>query len=199
MSGMLIWLNGAFGAGKTSLAFELQHLHPAGRIFDPEEIGFGLRRAYKPSSQADFQDDPLWRELVCIAIERLAGQGRPLIVPMTLVNGLYFEEIVGELRARNLEVHHFALMASSQTLRQRLRQRGEWRHGFAAQNLERCQAALSHPRFALHINTDQVPLETLARTVLQHVGLSARAVAETSRQRQWRRLNAWRSSVRLEL
>lgn len=33
---MIIWLNGTFGAGKTTTAHELAKLVPGSRLFDPE-------------------------------------------------------------------------------------------------------------------------------------------------------------------
>lgn len=41
---MIIWVNGAFGAGKTTLG---QHLHrrmPEALEFDPEYVGYLLRK-----------------------------------------------------------------------------------------------------------------------------------------------------------
>lgn len=43
---MIIWINGPFGAGKTTLAERLRDRRPKSLIFDPEEIG-GYRK-YKP-------------------------------------------------------------------------------------------------------------------------------------------------------
>ena len=40
---MIVWLNGAFGAGKTSTAKELLQLLPNARLYDPEHVGFLLR------------------------------------------------------------------------------------------------------------------------------------------------------------
>ena len=39
---MFVWLNGAFGAGKTTTAAELVTLIPDSRLFDPETVGYML-------------------------------------------------------------------------------------------------------------------------------------------------------------
>jgi hypothetical protein len=39
---MIIWINGAFGAGKTTLAEELQRRLPEAMPFDPEYVGYTL-------------------------------------------------------------------------------------------------------------------------------------------------------------
>lgn len=52
---MIVWLNGAFGAGKTSTARELVTLLPEARIFDSEYVGFMLRHVLTEPVD-DFQD-----------------------------------------------------------------------------------------------------------------------------------------------
>ena len=42
---VIVWINGAFGAGKTSAARELIDLIPNSTLYDPEVIGGGLRAA----------------------------------------------------------------------------------------------------------------------------------------------------------
>ena len=41
---MIVWINGTFGAGKTSTARELVDLIPQSTLFDPELIGGALCR-----------------------------------------------------------------------------------------------------------------------------------------------------------
>jgi hypothetical protein len=60
---MIIWINGAFGAGKTTLAEELSRHFPEAVLFDPEYVGYLLRH-WVPVPTGDFQDLPSWRELV---------------------------------------------------------------------------------------------------------------------------------------
>ncbi|HWO67051.1 MAG TPA: ATP-binding protein, partial [Umezawaea sp.] len=60
---MIAWLNGTFGAGKTTTARELTQLIPQSRIFDSEQIGYMLRHVLTEPVD-DFQDWPPWRPLV---------------------------------------------------------------------------------------------------------------------------------------
>jgi adenylylsulfate kinase-like enzyme len=39
---MILWINGTFGAGKTSTAAELVRLLPRARVYDPEQVGYML-------------------------------------------------------------------------------------------------------------------------------------------------------------
>ena len=57
---MLLWVNGAFGAGKTTAAEGLAATRPSTRVFDPELVGFLLRRLIVEPVD-DFQSWPAWR------------------------------------------------------------------------------------------------------------------------------------------
>jgi deoxyadenosine/deoxycytidine kinase len=59
---VIIWLNGGFAAGKTTLAQELHRRLPAALVYDPEDVGLMLWKWVQPND--DFQDLPSWRELV---------------------------------------------------------------------------------------------------------------------------------------
>jgi ABC-type uncharacterized transport system fused permease/ATPase subunit len=41
---VLVWIDGAFGVGKTTVAKALARLWPVALTFDPEQLGFLLRR-----------------------------------------------------------------------------------------------------------------------------------------------------------
>jgi AAA domain-containing protein len=166
---VLIWINGAFGVGKTSVARALAQRWPAALLFDPEQIGFMLRRVTSLEPQGDFQDVPLWRTLtVQAAIGTLAQYRRPLIVPMTLVVPAYHREIIGGLRKSGAEVHHFSLMASPHTLSRRIR----WRlvrpaaKRWMRAQIERCVATLNAPEFATHVATDDRSIADVVDVVL---------------------------------
>jgi hypothetical protein len=53
---MIIWLNGGFAAGKTTLAEELRRRIPDAVVYDPEDVGLMLWRWLGPTD--DFQDLP---------------------------------------------------------------------------------------------------------------------------------------------
>jgi predicted kinase len=119
---VLIWIDGAFGVGKTTVAKALARRWPAALSFDPEQLGFLLRRSGPPDLRTrDFQEMPLWRQLVRqTAAGLIEHYGRPLIVPMALPDPRCRDEIVGELQRSGLDVRHFLLLASESTLRRRL-------------------------------------------------------------------------------
>ena len=86
--GCVIWLNGAFGVGKTTVARALAAELPGALMVDPEDIGRMLRRIIPAADRTcDFQDIPSWRRLTVATIESLLrDHPRPLVVPMTVVD-----------------------------------------------------------------------------------------------------------------
>ncbi|MGW1165865.1 NUDIX hydrolase [Streptomyces sp. NPDC002550] len=120
----VVWINGAFGAGKTTTARELIELIPNSTLFDPEVIGAGLTHllpAKRLAEVGDFQDLPIWRRLVVdTAAAMVAELGGTLVVPMTLLRQEYRDEIFGGLAARRISVHHLLLAPAETILRQRI-------------------------------------------------------------------------------
>ncbi|GHH72298.1 ATP/GTP-binding protein [Streptomyces sulfonofaciens] len=125
---MIVWVNGAFGAGKTTTARELIDLIPNSTLFDPEVIDGGLSCLLPPKHLAevsDFQDLPIWRRLVVdTAAALLAELGGVLVVPMTLLRQEYRDEIFGALAARRIAVRHVVLAPAETILRARAAGRG---------------------------------------------------------------------------
>ncbi|MBW4453320.1 MAG: tunicamycin resistance protein [Nostoc indistinguendum CM1-VF10] len=172
MSRTIIWLNGAFGVGKTQTAFEIHSRVPNSFVFDPEQIGFALRKVVPPSMHRDFQDHPVWREFTYQGLryvaENFAGE---IIVPMTVVNPLYYEQTVGMLRKEGFQVHHFTLLASRNTVLRRLRRRGDGSSSWGAAQLDRCINSLSDQRFSVHLNTEGKAIEAVAEEIANYVGI----------------------------
>ena len=174
--GKVIWLNGAFGVGKTTVARSLAANIPQALVFDPEKLGTVIEDVVPPRLRptGDFQDVVSWRALTRTAVQSLVEEyARPLIVPMTLVDPRYFDEIVGELRRAGICLHHFALLASPKTIRRRLLMRlnspaGTW---WALRQVDRCATALQSPAFDLRLPTEGVPVATLMARIRRDVGL----------------------------
>ena len=156
--GCVIWLNGAFGAGKTTVARALAAELPGALVLDPEQIGRMLRRVVPAALlTSDFQDIPSWRRLTVATVESLLrDHPGPLIVPMTVVDPMYFDETVGRLRRSGIAVQHFTLVASPRTIRRRLvgRLSPPWATWWALRRVGRCTGALQSPLFVTHVDTD---------------------------------------------
>lgn len=170
---MIIWLNGGFGAGKTTLAEELQRRLPDAVVYDPEDVGLMLWKWIRPND--DFQDLPSWRELVvATALALRKHHADTLIVPMSLVRDAYRAEILGELTAAGEDVLHVFLEADTDVLRDRLTSRGpipgnpETGHSARTWALSRADpaAAARQPDGTLILRSDRLTPAELADEVL---------------------------------
>ena len=173
---MLVWINGPFGGGKTVTASELARRCPGAVVCDPEEVGFGLRRAMpKEVWGEDFQDLHAWRVGVVEVLDRtLRGHDGPVLVPMTLVEPVYVDEVIGGLRALGHDVRHVALVSSAEEVRRRLWWRGVpgVRHDlWALAQVDRCLEAITQPGFAEQVDTTGRSVAEVAEAVADLVGL----------------------------
>ncbi len=169
---MIIWLNGAFGVGKTQTAFELHSRIPGSFVFDPEQIGFFLRKILPPVMHRDFQDHLVWREFTYKSLRYVAKNfSGVIIVPMTVTNPLYYEQTVGALCREGLQIHHFTLLASRKAILRRLRRRGDGSNSWGAHQLDRCLRSLPDEKFAVHLNTEGKTIEVVAEEIADRVGL----------------------------
>ncbi|OEJ97388.1 NUDIX hydrolase [Streptomyces thermolilacinus] len=127
---MIVWINGAFGAGKSSTARELIDLIPNSTLYDPELIGGALPMLLPPdrlSGTGDYQDLRIWRRLVVDAAAALLAEvGGVLVVPMTVLRQEYRDEIFGGLASRRIAVRHVVLTPEETILRARIAGREEY-------------------------------------------------------------------------
>ncbi|MGH3774455.1 MAG: hypothetical protein ACRDRR_01770 [Pseudonocardiaceae bacterium] len=68
---MIIWVNGPFGAGKTTLVEELSKRLDTAMTVDPELLGSVLRTMVPPAPTGDFQDLPIWRRLTVRTLQEI--------------------------------------------------------------------------------------------------------------------------------
>ena len=174
---MLVWINGPFGGGKTAAAFELRRRVDRAIVCDPERLGYGLHRMLPPALRTDFQGFAAWRHGVHEVLDLAAREwDGPVIVPMTLIDPGYFEEVVGRLRADGHDVRHFSLLADRATVLRRLRGRGfvlGLRHEqWAVGRLDECLGQLKEPLFAEHVQTDGLSVPQVAEVIARSAGLT---------------------------
>jgi hypothetical protein len=177
---VIIWINGGFGTGKTTLAQELHRRLPEAVVYDPEDVGLMLWRWLPPDG--DFQHLPSWRELVvATALSLRRHHAKALIVPMSLIRDAYRTEILSGLADAGEEVLHVFLDADAGALRDRLNARvtrpdRDWDD--AARELgmtpvdEIVAAAARQPRGTLMLRSDRLTPAELADQVLAAAGFS---------------------------
>jgi hypothetical protein len=175
---VIIWINGGFGAGKTTLAAELRRRLPDAVVYDPEDVGLMLRKWIR--SDGDFQHLPSWRELVvATALSLRRHHADTLIVPMALIREAYRAEVLGGLADAGEEVLHVFLEAGAGVLRERLNARvtdsgREWDQAAREFGMtgvdEMVAAAARQPGGTLLLRSDRLTPAELADEVLARAG-----------------------------
>lgn len=141
---MIIWVNGAFGVGKSRLAAGLRTALSGSVVTDPEDVGGLLRQslADHPRRMRDYQDYPAWRRLSLRFIAQLHQlTSGPVIVPMTVLNPAYAREIFEPLAELGNPFHHVVLHAGPDRLEERIA--ASWEH---PGDEERSEAVRAHRR-----------------------------------------------------
>jgi gluconate kinase len=172
---MIVWLNGGFGAGKSTLAAALLERIPGSVLFDPEEVGLMLWQWLEPND--DFQDLPAWRELViATALSLRHHHAETLVVPMSLINEDYREEIFGALTRAGEPLLHVFLEADAGVLERRLGarermtgdpERDAANTAWASARIDLASAAAARlPAGTLRLRSDELTVAELVEAVL---------------------------------
>ncbi|MBG6053692.1 hypothetical protein IWX81_000082 [Salinibacterium sp. CAN_S4] len=92
---MIFWINGPFGAGKTTLANLMVQRMPNAHFIDTERIGYLLNPVLSTLRPVqNFQDWPAWRALVVTYLTELHEElGGTLIVPQSVFVEAYWAEL----------------------------------------------------------------------------------------------------------
>lgn len=164
---MFILLNGSFGIGKTTVAELLVRSVTGAAIYDPEAVGFFLRRlppwvlgmARQPP---DYQDLALWRRLIVHGARRKHRYVPVVVVPMAFTNRDYFETFARAL-GRTALVHKLRLVAPLETVQARLMKRAaQQKRGiseFEQRRSVECIEAHRHAHFGVPIDATMTPGE----------------------------------------
>jgi hypothetical protein len=97
-----------------------------------------------------------------------------------MVRDEYFDEIIGGLRSRGVDLRHYSLIASPEILRKRLRKRSGYLMArligrderWAIQQIDRCVTALSGDRYATHIETGELSLDDVVELIAADANLT---------------------------
>jgi hypothetical protein len=118
---VILWLNGTFGAGKTTTGALLMHKSRRLRLFDPESVGYMLRPNLTDHPVSDFRDWESWRVLTpIVADELIRFSGQSLIAPQTVLEERYWDEVEVGLSTRGHTVLHVLLEAEEPIMRSRI-------------------------------------------------------------------------------
>jgi hypothetical protein len=125
--------------------------------------------------RGDFQDLVAWRQGTFEVLDRLLRKHQgDVIVPMTVIEPGYLDEILRPLAENGHQVRHYTLLAERETILRRLRGRSLpfQRDAHAEGKLDECLDRLRHDDFAEHIRTDELTIAQTAERIATSAGLN---------------------------
>jgi hypothetical protein len=176
---MVVFINGSFGVGKTTVARLLRAALAGSAVYDPELAGVAMMRLskllkFKRTAAEDFQDFRLWRRSAVAGVRLLRALSRgPVIVPMTFSRREYFDEVVAGVRRFDSEVRVFCLRASLPTVRKRLAGREAEAGGpgalWLARRIAECAEAHCDPHFGEPVETEDRPARQVCEDIIRRL------------------------------
>ena len=121
MRSVIVWVNGTFGAGKTTTGTLLAKRDERLRVFDPEGVGYLLRDALADHEVSDFQHYESWRRLVPVVADEVARfTGQSLVAIQAVLDEGYWRELVDGLARLGHEVLHVVVEADPAVMAERI-------------------------------------------------------------------------------
>jgi ribosomal protein S18 acetylase RimI-like enzyme len=183
--GVIIWLNGPFGIGKTTTARALLRRVPRAVLFDPEPFGTALQQTVdNVESVTDFQDLRGWPALVVETARILRKTyAETLIIPLTVLEAAAANALAAGLAAVDPDVRRFRLVAPEATLRARILQRpeAEGPHDWCFDHLEAGTLLMANAAFGHAVPTDDRHPEQAADDILVRLVIARRFATDADR------------------
>jgi hypothetical protein len=165
----IVFINGSFGVGKTTVARLLCRRTRSSAIANPEHAGFIVLRLprwmmLRNQGSGDYQDMPLWRRLTVLTIRLARLRARTVFVPMAFTNLDYLNEIRAAVARFDSDIHHVCLVAPLPVVEGRLRRRNDAPHHLEWQlcRARDCCTAHQDESFAIRIGAATPAPEEIA-------------------------------------
>lgn len=165
---MIIWIDGPYGVGKSTLAEALHRENPTSFLFDAEAVGNAVRDNLPKEMFRGyiFEEYPLWFETIAALLLQITAQyAGDVYIPMTLVYEDSFEKIARPLRERGVRVEHILLEAPHGTVRERILARGEEEGCWCMEHIGLCIEKQNRFSGVSRVPTQGRAPEALAKTV----------------------------------
>lgn len=169
---MIVWINGPYGVGKSTLAEKLHELDGGSFIFDAESVGNAVRDNLPPElfNGWIFENYPMWHkvcsELLADIAERFHGS---IYVPMTLVERDSFGKIAQPLLDAGIDVKHILLTSRYDVIHDRILKRGEDEDCWCMRNIRLCLEKQAGFSDVVRVASAGRPVEELAAEILEYV------------------------------
>ena len=168
---MILWIDGPYGVGKSTLAEALHGLRPESFVFDAEEVGNAVRDNLPMNTYSDvFEGYPLWFEFCSeLLLEISKSFWGDIFVPMTLIYPDSFEKIAAPLREYGTDIRHILLESDYETVRGRILERGEDEDCWCIENIGLCLKNQAKFDDVIRIKSVDAPVYELAKEVIRLV------------------------------
>lgn len=168
---MIIWISGAYGVGKSTLAEAMAAQMENVLIFDAEEVGNAVRRNYPDCPYGYvFEDYPLWVEFCYLLLKDIHNQfHKDILVPMTLLRENSYK-IIQRLRDDHIKTELIILEADYETIHDRILKRGEDEGCWCMENIDLAMAGTTALP-GIHIATTNLSIENLVQHVFTRLGI----------------------------
>ncbi len=171
---MIIFINGAFGIGKSTVARHLRTRLVGSGIFDAEPLGVFLQHVAQwfplnGAGTGDFQDLSAWRQWCVRGIRSMRLVRGTVIVPMAFSNLGYLREFLEGVRPADPHVFVICLVAPMKVVHQRLAGRagedGTIVNAWAVRRAAECCEAHQSPAFGLPVKAGCRSPDSLAAEI----------------------------------
>ncbi len=170
---MIIWISGAYGVGKSTLAEAMAAQMENALIFDAEEVGNAVRGNYPDCPYGYvFEDYPLWAEFCYLLLKDIHNQfHKDILVPMTLLREKSYE-IIQRLRGDHIKTDLIILGADYKTIHDRILTRGEDEGCWCMENIDLAMAGIATLP-GIHIATMDISIENLVQHIFTRLGIQS--------------------------
>lgn len=168
---MIIWISGAYGVGKSTLAEALVDKIEDAMVFDAEEVGNAVRGNYPGEPYGViFEDYPLWCDFNYELLKDIHNTFHyNILVPMTLVRQNSYSRIIERLKKDGIDTKLIILEGTYQSIHDRILAHGEDEDCWCMANIEMASKASSSVPGGYHITTDGRSVEELVDIVLEYI------------------------------
>lgn len=169
---MILWIDGPYGVGKSTLAEELFKLNKNSFIFDAEEVGNAVRDNMPKElfNGYIFENYELWFTTVTELLKEIVGKwGGDIYVPMTLTKKDSFDKIAIPLKNSGAKITHLLLEADYENVKNRILARGEEENCWCMQNINLCLENQKSFSDVIRFNTINELPQSLAKKVYENI------------------------------
>lgn len=159
---MIVWINGAYGSGKSTAAHTLADRIPGAQHFSAEHVGDAVRENLKNLCyHAEYPNYAIWRKFVAELLLELGRlTDKPVFVPMTVLKAEYIWEISDFLKENGQGFLHIILDTDAKTTLERIVKRGEEEDSWCGMQSRRCEELLKAMP-GIHIDGQRSPEEVV--------------------------------------